>query len=83
MTNEQCFGYNTADWTASSGATAYELWGSSSSTFTFSSLWYSGPNTTFFINVGSTTYFHVRACSANGCSAFSATKTARHITGCL
>ena len=38
MTNEACNGLNTADWTASSGATAYELWGSSTSTFTFSSL---------------------------------------------
>jgi hypothetical protein len=83
MTNEACNGLNTADWTASSGATAYELWGSSSSTFTFSSLWYSGPSTTKFLNVGGTTYFHVRACSANGCSAFSNTGIARHVNGCL
>ncbi|MEA2601841.1 MAG: hypothetical protein QOF89_2833 [Acidobacteriota bacterium] len=83
ITNEACNGLNTADWTAASGATAYELWGSSSSTFTFSSLFYSGPDTTQLLNVGGTTYFHVRACNANGCSAFSNTRIARHINGCL
>ncbi|HEX4961199.1 MAG TPA: hypothetical protein VF173_10210 [Thermoanaerobaculia bacterium] len=83
ITNEACNGLNTADWTASSGATAYELWGSSTSTFTFSSLFYSGPNTTKLVNVGGTTYFHVRACNANGCSAFSNTGIGRHVNGCL
>ena len=73
---------NSADWTASSGATSYELWGSSSSTFTFSSLYYSGPNTFKLVNVGGTTYLHVRACNASGCSAFSNTRIGTYTSGC-
>jgi hypothetical protein len=82
VTSEQCRGLNTAEWTASNGATSYELWGSSSSTFTSSSLYHSGPQTTALINVGGTTYLHVRSCNANGCSAFSNTRTATSIGGC-
>ena len=82
VNSEQCRGLNTAEWTASSGATSYELWGSSSSTFPSSSLYYSGTATLHIVNVGGTTYLHVRACNANGCSAFSNTGTATSIGGC-
>jgi hypothetical protein len=81
--SESCRGLNTAEWTASAGATYYELWGSSSSTFTFSSLYYSGSATSKLINVGGLTYLHVRACNATGCSPFSNTRTATSIGGCL
>jgi hypothetical protein len=83
VTSNLCFGSNDSSWTASSGATAYELWGSSTSTFTFPGLYYSGASTFHSLNVGSTTYFHVRACNANGCSAFSNTGIARYTRGCL
>jgi hypothetical protein len=83
VTRDLCYGSNEADWTATSGATAYELWGSSSSTFTSQGLYYSGPDTTYFANVGGTTYFHVRACNANGCSAFSNSGRATYTRGCL
>jgi hypothetical protein len=82
VTSEQCRGSNSAEWTASSGATSYELWGSSSSTFPSSSLYYSGTATLHIVNVGGTTYLHVRACNASGCSAFSNTGRATSISGC-
>ena len=82
VTSELCFGSNDAEWTAPSGAANYELWGSSSSTFSFSGLYYSGPDTFFYPNVGATTYFHVRACNANGCSAFSNSRRATYTNGC-
>jgi hypothetical protein len=81
MFNEGCRGVNTADWTAASGATAYELYGSSSSSFTFPVRYYSGPDLSFTVNVGVKTYFHVRACNANGCGAFSNTATAVVLPG--
>ena len=82
VTSEQCRGANSAEWTASNGATSYELWGSSASTFSPSSLYYSGSGTLKIVNVGGTTYLHVRACNANGCSAFSNTGVATAISGC-
>ncbi len=79
---EHCHGLNDAEWTASSGATSYELWGSSSPSFTSQSLYYSGTHTLFIAKVGGTTYFHVRACSSDGCSAFSNRGTATYTGGC-
>jgi hypothetical protein len=81
IASEGCLGYNDASWTAPSGATGYELFGSSSLTFTTSSLYYVGPNQAHTVNVGGTTYFHVRACNANGCGAFSNRATALRSRG--
>ncbi len=77
-----CDGHYRPSWTASTGATYYELWGSSSSTFTPSSLFYTGSNLSAPIDVGGVTYLHVRACNANGCSAFSNVVIATNLGGC-
>jgi hypothetical protein len=84
VTNLLCFGTNEVLWTAASGATSYELWGSGFLNFTPQSVWYSGTATRFTTraNMTSTTYFHVRACNASGCSAFSNTGIARYYPGC-
>ncbi len=78
-----CNGYNDVEWTASSGVTSYELWGSPYSNFTPQYRYYSGPNTFVTINFGAgNTYLHVRACNANGCSAFSNSGLASYSRGC-
>jgi len=83
VTPDACYGYNWAEWTAPSGATSYELWASPYSSFSYTYLYYSGSATYLDLNVGATTYLHVRACNANGCSAFSNTGIARHYNACL
>jgi hypothetical protein len=83
MIHDHCYGSNSAEWTAPSGATSYELWASASSAFSSPYLSYSGPDTFLDLNVGATTYFHVRACNASGCSAFSNTRIATYTNGCL
>ncbi len=79
-----CFGSNDIIWTAVSGATYYELWGSNYTNFTPQSVWYSGPFTSHSTTTAAlpTTYFHVRACNTGGCSAFSNTGVARYYNGC-
>ena len=85
VTSNECFGSNDLSWTAESGATSYELWGSPYVNFTPQNLWYSGPLTSFSTtaNLKSNTFFHVRACNTSGCSAFSNAGVARHYNGCL
>ena len=82
ITSNLCFGSNDARWTASSGATSYELWGSAFQNFTPQSLWYSGSATNSPATVSGTTFFHVRACNASGCSAFSNTAVGHYFRGC-
>jgi hypothetical protein len=83
VSSDSCDGFARAQWTASSGATGYELWGSTSTSFSSPFLTYSGPNTFQDLNVAVTTYFHVRACNANGCGPFSNTGKALYFTtGC-
>lgn len=81
VASEGCHGYNDLSWTTPSGATGFQVYGSSSSTFTTSGLYYSGPGNAYTVNVGGTTYFHVRACNANGCGAFSNRVTAFYSRG--
>jgi len=70
ITNLQCWALNSASWTASSGATYYELYRSPSSSFPTQTLQYSGPNTS--LNFTGTGYLRVRACNASGCSGYRA-----------
>lgn len=66
-----CYGWVDLSWSSSTGATYYEVQRSSSSTFTFPALIYSGADTYLTHNGGSTTqYYRVRACNANGCSGY-------------
>jgi hypothetical protein len=67
-----CWGYNNMNWTASCGATYYELYGSTSVNFATQFLEYSGPNLSRSVNVSQTTYYRVRACNASGCSGYHA-----------
>jgi hypothetical protein len=67
---QSCYGWNINTWTVSTGATYYELYRSSSSSFSSQSLEYSGPDTNRSVGVSGTTYFRVRACNANGCSGY-------------
>ncbi len=84
VTSNLCFGSNDVSWTAVSGATYYELWGSAFTNFTPQSVWYSGSFTSYSTttNLRNTIYFHVRACNTSGCSAFSNTGAARYFNGC-
>lgn len=70
ITNLKCWNLNSATWTASSGATYYELYISSSSSFPSQTLLYSGANTSH--SFSGTGYLRVRACNANGCSRYRA-----------
>jgi hypothetical protein len=80
----QCYGLNDLDWGASAGATRYELYGSTSSSFSSQWLEYSGPNRFDTVNVSRTTYYRVRACNASGCSCYRVgNRAARYINGCF
>lgn len=82
--SEQCRGLHTLEWTASSGATRYELYRSTSSTFSSQTLEYSGGALFDVANVSTTTYFRVRACNASGCSGYrNGDEAARYISGCM
>ncbi len=79
-----CYGLNDAFWTAVTGATRYELYSSTSSSFATQSLLYSGPNLDLSFNVGSTRYLRVRACNASGCSTYrNGDRSATYTNGCL
>jgi subtilisin family serine protease len=68
VTQLQCWGLNSVTWSASSGATYYELYRSTSSSYPSQTLEYSGPDTSRTVSVGSLTYLRVRACNSSGCS---------------
>jgi subtilisin family serine protease len=68
VTQLQCWGLNSVSWTASSGATFYELYRSTNSSYPSQTLEYSGPNTSRTVSVGTITYLRVRACNSSGCS---------------
>lgn len=80
--SEFCKGWVTLSWTSSAGATNYEVQISSSSSFTFASVIYSGPDTELFYN-GGNAYYRVRACNSNGCSGYSNVKFQRYYDVCL
>jgi hypothetical protein len=84
VTPAQCYGLNDVEWGPSAGATRYELYRSSNSSFNPQVLVYSGPNRDRSINVTGTTYLRVRACNATGCSAYRVgNRAARYINGCF
>lgn len=79
-----CYGYHDISWGSVSGATYYELYQASSSSFIPQTRIYSGTETYYFANVSSTRYYRVRACNANGCSYYELGDRAATVTnGCL
>lgn len=84
VNREFCYGFNTLQWSSSTGATSYELYGSLSSAFTNQWLEYSGTGTFDSVNVSGTTYYRVRACNSNGCSGYrNGNQAATYTNGCL
>ncbi len=85
VVSEQCYGLNTVNWTAKAGTTEYKMYKSTSSTFSFPSLMYSGNNTSSVVNVSGSSpwYIRVKACNASGCSAYSNQVNAYRINSCL
>lgn len=82
--SDKCYTQNYASWTASTGTvTAYELWGSNSSSF--SNPWKAKTltSTNTDLNVSSTVWFKVKACNGSDCSDFSSADTASYFNGCL
>ncbi len=82
---EFCYGLNTLEWAASCNpVTHYEVYRSSSPSFTSQTLHYSGPDTSSFINVSSATYLRVRACNGSSCSPYrNGSNTATYTNGCF
>jgi len=79
-----CNGYNDVSWTAADGATQYELYQSTSSSFTTETLVYVGTDTYYLANVSGTRYFRIRSCGPTGCSASrSGNRSAIKVNGCL
>jgi hypothetical protein len=69
VTSAQCYGGVDLAWTASPSATSYELEADDSIAFPSPSTIYSGPDTQFPWNIGTTTHwFRVRACIGSVCS---------------
>ncbi len=82
--SEKCYGLNEVTWTAQSGATDYELYRSTSSSFTNPTLIYNGTGTSTVINVTyGTWYLRARACDVDGCSNYTAQVSATRFSGCL
>lgn len=84
--NHYCMGYNTVSWSASTcPVTRYELWGSTSTSFTSPFLIYSGTATSHKFQVTqsqSNVYTRVKACNGSLCSLFRGTVTAQYYPGC-
>lgn len=80
-----CFGHNDLTWTNScEGITRYELYRSTSPTFSSQTLEYSGLNQSRHVVVSGTTYYRVRACNAVGCGSYKAAgSAATYHSGCL
>ena len=82
-TSEQCYGLNSVTWTAQVMTTDYELYRSTSSSFTNPVLIYAGRGTFTTVNVSSGTwYLRARACSSAGCSNYTSQVSATRISGC-
>ena len=80
---EYCRGLNGLDWPAVSGATYYEVQGSSYSNYQYPYLLYSGTASFKMINVSRNTWVRVRACGSAGCSGYRNGDTyARYFSGC-
>jgi subtilisin family serine protease len=68
VTQLQCWGLNSVTWAASAGATYYELYRSTNSSYPSQTLEYSGSATSRTVSVSTITYLRVRACNSSGCS---------------
>ncbi len=83
ITNGRCWATNSASWAASAGATYYELWRSTNSSYTTQTLEYSGANTSHGFLASTNTYLRVRACNGSGCSGYRVgDKPASYYNGC-
>jgi hypothetical protein len=79
-----CWGWHDADWSASTGATEYRLFGSDTWSFAISSLLYQGPSLFANVNVPSdNAYLRVQACNGAGCSAPTTPQAASYTPYCL
>jgi len=80
-----CFGQSDLSWNTVSGATSYQLYKSTSSSFLYPSVIYSGSGTFTSINVPSNQswYLKAKACNAGGCSGYSSQVIAHYINSCL
>ena len=82
--NAACYGENQAQWTAQAGATHYELYRSSSPSFTSQVLLFSGNSVSETVTAptNGTWWLRVRACSAVACGDYSTTDAATYYPGC-
>jgi hypothetical protein len=82
--SESCYGFHWAFWKAQPNATSYQLWRSTSSSFSSPVMIYSGPSTNADFNVSSGTwYLRARACNANGCSGWTNQVSATRVNYCM
>jgi hypothetical protein len=83
--NEHCRGLNTMEWTASCNPiTHYEVYRSTSPSFTTQTLEYSGTGLFDVISVTTTTYLRIRACNGTSCSPYrNGSSPATYFNGCL
>lgn len=80
----QCYGFYDIDWGTSVGATSYQLYGSTSSSFTSPFLLHSGAGTDEAINVSTGTwYLRARACDATNCGPWTRQVSATRLNVCL
>ncbi len=84
VVNAKCYGENWLSWTAVTGATRYEVYGSYNSSYNPQFLEYSGTLTDRDVNVTQTTYYRVRACNSLGCSGYTnGNKAATYVNYCV
>ncbi|HSG41055.1 MAG TPA: S8 family peptidase [Thermoanaerobaculia bacterium] len=79
-----CYGNYDLLWSSSDGATYYELYQSTSSSFTTQTRIYQGMERYSYVNIGATRYYRVRACNAWGCSGYTnGNRSATYVNGCF
>jgi hypothetical protein len=83
VTSGYCWGFNSVQWAAQSGAVEYRLFRSYSSGFTNPTLIYSGPGIATGVNVSQSAYLRAKACNSGGCSPYSAQVAADYFPGCM
>lgn len=68
---EHCFGYYTASWSSSPGASSYQVWHASTPQgLATGNLLYGGSATSAWVDIPYSGYMGVRACNSSGCSDF-------------
>lgn len=79
-----CYGENWVDWISQRGATHYELYRSSSPSFSSQALLYSGTEFNIFVEVpsGGASWLRVRACNGAFCGDYSNIEGATYYNGC-